>query len=677
MKTNFNLLIAAALPLAALCACQGGNKGGESGAIELKEIAFQASAPVTKATVEGSEFSWEEGDVFYIGSDLEEGSVNGETVKGLAKVVISAADISEDGKTATVLAKVPAKASRYYAYAMGQDANLLKSVTKAGEATFAAVDEAGASVKLAAYAGCLASAKKLAFATMLTPVYFKVEGSYAKVTLEGANGEVVTDEFKVTAVGASSLCGTDEKKIVTMNLDGTETEAFFHLAPGITLNGFVLKMYDASGAQVATVESEEVITTATRSQSRPTTAIAEPVSVLDYYAEWEKGRDITINGNVYNKATSGLNAVKVDAGQALSGNVENTILFIEPDAENTPVTYDGAGATFSGKVIVVGNKSDRRSYLTVVNKAPRFEASVSLFNISFTFTSVQNETNAPAMLSIEGTGKKRNLYIDRCEIRIPAGCEILHGTTGGVENIFIENSYWPILGAQSSIAMLHKNTQEWGRVKLHNNVIYTPDGGAEDWWVLRNEGSANSPDGLNTFHSIILTNNMIFNIKPHSDGDPSKLGMFPEHLGVFQPGSVTDSLVMLRNVMYFDAPDWHSAHFVILRTFNGAVPTYFCQNDVPLAAGEEENPDYPNNVLWGKSNLFYRSPDTANGTAFIDNGDEETTFKLLTSWFSNVGVQWVWVNLMESSPLSQFDIAGPNGPTWTMKKAYRAYGAQL
>ncbi|MBQ0077595.1 MAG: hypothetical protein KBS55_03045 [Bacteroidales bacterium] len=719
MKHN-QLLMLAAIAAAAFCSCNpeakpsgnGGNTGG-------KEKTFTAAAPTTKSTFDAGSYYWEAGDIIYIASSAADATINGDEVKGAVKVVLTDEMLSSDKRTAYISAKVPEGVDMYYAYSVGKDANLLKSVTKAGLATFAAVDHSDAAAKTGAFAACLGSNSKLNFNSMLVPVSFSVEEPVYKAVLQSLNGETLTDEFTVDVAGKVALTGKDVKTSVTTEL-GDSTTAYFFLAPGITLNGYKVSFYSDETTLAFEKENPSVLQTAKGENKKLGSFSADSKSHL-YYEEWEAGKDIDICGKIFNKTkNSNLTAVHVTAAETggvytLPEAIENTIICIDPDVQ---VTISGAN-TFSGTVVICGNNSDMMTTATMTNQMTAMSETANFYMKNLDFESTYQGDKKTGIFTFNpnatAADNKLNLYIDDSKIKCAYGAPwfVLQSIKPGIQANFDEfiitdtkwevkyltaeqrktydrhgtgNKTWGVSEApnQNLISIWYYKDaasanvfMDFGRIVLDNDIFYCPDGINQLAIIFDSYAQA---ERNHSFKAFQMTNCTCLNLTGYLSGNNKG------SIGCMR--GVRDTLDIAYDIFYNEV-DWGDSYLFLYRTDNSTTKTtlneggYFrIGTELTLHEWEENGvqksamaPD----LLYEKGGTcLYYGTEKANTATEPDYYDGSETpwrgTRLVGAWLTGCDTQYCWCEPSETNPFSSVNV---KEATYERKKAFKNIGATL
>ena len=160
----------------------------------------------------------------------------------------------------------------------------------------------------------------------------------------------------------------------------------------------------------------------------------------DYYAQYQAGRDITINGTVFNKVTNGdARLLKLynltNANQIIADYTSNGILFLDYDeADGKDDQLDISGFWLQpNNIVIIGRYRNHQPYIHLVNRGMNPKGSeIHLKNVKFS-------TNQPIYTS--QLSSNLNFNAEDCTIVAESNylfCE--NQTSYGFGNIVINNS---------------------------------------------------------------------------------------------------------------------------------------------------------------------------------------------------------------------------------------------
>ncbi|MGN0189121.1 MAG: hypothetical protein ACI395_06360, partial [Candidatus Cryptobacteroides sp.] len=258
MKTTYKiLLLAAALSLFSCTKTE--QTGPEEVILSDEELTFSLSIAETgtKAYSPIGRVTWTPGDVIFIGTDKADVSMNGVSYDdGVpangARVTLTAEDISEDGRTATIKASgLPEGATTYYAAAVDQ-AKKFWSINTFGTVTTGRSWGAGTrdgEYPHVAVAYCDASENMtLNFKNADCILHWSDKsGTIRGLKIKGKNNEKVHVQFTYRAtnddigIGADMPTGADCYNSVMLS---TVPDMYCMLAPGLSFpEGLILEAY--------------------------------------------------------------------------------------------------------------------------------------------------------------------------------------------------------------------------------------------------------------------------------------------------------------------------------------------------------------------------------------------------------------------------------------------------
>lgn len=173
---------------------------------------------------------------------------------------------------------------------------------------------------------------------------------------------------------ASRYGGADNVSILTV--DGTDVYNF-NLADKAAGKGMCSKGGALDIALPAGKSSLAGLTVTPSAQMNLISAITlftedAPVDPNDYYAQYEAGQDITINGTVFNKATNGAARLlklyeMANANPIVADYTTNGILFLDYDAEDGETDEFKAGYNIKpADAVIIGRYRDHQPHLDLV-----------------------------------------------------------------------------------------------------------------------------------------------------------------------------------------------------------------------------------------------------------------------------------------------------------------------
>lgn len=197
------------------------------------------------------------------------------------------------------------------------------------------------------------------------------------------------------------------------------------------------------------------------------------VEIIDsYYALYDAGKTITINGMAINKETFG------DATFITTGNTEITqsgVYFIDPEVE---AVYNATGSY--SKMIIIGNSSFKKSALKVTKQIKLAAATNNVpeaficRNLKFDATTLDNY---PLVQNKEGAFG--NVIFNDCKVLIHSGRPFTYITsnTKSISNFSFENCTIPVSSTDNNkfIISLSGSEASYGSLSFKNNIFYCPD----------------------------------------------------------------------------------------------------------------------------------------------------------------------------------------------------------
>ncbi|MGN1045622.1 MAG: family 16 glycosylhydrolase [Candidatus Cryptobacteroides sp.] len=256
-KTYKILLLAAALSFFSCAKTE--QAGPEEVILSTEEVTFSLSIAETesKAYSPIGRVTWTPGDVIFIGTDKADVSMNGVSYdNGVpangAKVVLTAEDISEDGRTATIKASgLPVGATKYYAAAVDK-ANKFWSMNTYGTVTTGRSWGGGTrdgEYPHVAVAYCDASENMtLNFKNADCILHWSDKsGTIRGLKIKGKNKEKVHVQFTYRATNDATGIGADMPGDATCyksQMWSTVPDMYCLLAPGLSFpDGLILEAY--------------------------------------------------------------------------------------------------------------------------------------------------------------------------------------------------------------------------------------------------------------------------------------------------------------------------------------------------------------------------------------------------------------------------------------------------
>lgn len=638
---RFSFIFAAAALALASC--------GNESKITTESVEFSAVLSELKTTINGNTVNWEAGDIIYISTDKAEAVYADGKMSNAVKVVLDEKSISSDGKTAYFTAAgLPQGAKYYFAYAVGQKEDAIASISTTGMAVMNAIETATAvngkpEIRFVACGAALKGSNKFNMQNITVPATFTVEEDVYKLTLEGKNGEVVADDCSIKVNGETVLLGTNEKTVSTVVLGGNCHEAAFFLAPGITLEGYVIKAWSDDSTLMYEFESSATISAAAGYQKLLGT-ISEPDPKTYYSKLWEKGEAIDIDGVKFAKADGLYTAMHITDADAEDGawtlkSLTGKIVFVDEG-----ITVRVGKDARADNSIIVGDLKGSRNILdfTGGNKIATLGTLV-IKNFKFI-------NGGDVLIDI---AKDQTLYIDDCHTSHSGAIVYPGATEGSLKDFRFVNSDWYMNAEGTNYCLvngLNALTSYWGSIVIKNNIFFGEY--TKFFQISRNLGNV-------VLQDYTFVNNSVINL----------LGR-PGNEGAMQPNLVTGTVEIHANLVNFDGssvgkifygPDGYTQdgavvsptnfHIFFIRA-NGGQPS----KTVGLTENDHEVPYDP----------------TCNDLFYKNNGD----CSVLAAQFVSTSYQYRWLTVQEASLFKALSIQDGECQYEVAKKAYKVFGAQ-
>lgn len=198
----------------------------------------------------------------------------------------------------------------------------------------------------------------------------------------------------------------------------------------------------------------------------------------DYYAQYIAGRDIIINGEIYNIANNG-EAKLVDVSEMTIADInDGGVIFVD----NTDASEEKAinGNIITGAAIVIGRYRDSQPAIKFETTAGaanqvRIQADIVLKNMSI------SSSHTASMFVCSDAAANISLTLEDCTLTNTAGSAILRdaGTNASVENVAINNcviEFAEGCNSGSCVIAYHSSKTDFSAksMKVNNCVIYAP-----------------------------------------------------------------------------------------------------------------------------------------------------------------------------------------------------------
>ena len=354
----------------------------------------------------------------------------------------------------------------------------------------------------------------------------------------------------------------------------------------------------------------------------------------DLYKLWEDGKDVTIAGKTYNKATTtGTLLTAEAAGTDIKASIhqKSGVFFLE--------AADGAGFTsetiveINGDVVLVSRYNDKP-----VTWAPtvclKFKAgSLAISNVIFDMKGIDksNGNNGYLINNANSSENLKHLLIDNCRftnILMPI-LYMSNAATAITELSITNSSFQSVATSNFTLFNLYKvaKLEDFHTVVFDNNVVYSEKNNNVQ---IFNVDPALAHDGKEWNTTFSINNNIIYNL-------PSNNG----YARFYQLASFK----MNKNVFYADPSIKKASYCVILYSDNQTVDAL----------------DVTDNLAFG---LYDGTP-----------GDETDPAINWTIAHSNSKVK-PEVNKIAKLTETPFETANPTTGTFKLKSEYASYGPQ-
>jgi len=475
---------------------------------------------------------WEVGDyiIFYNGEKANSASKTGEgtilvqetnatkmfyvsggekiTNNIIERIDITADMISADGKTVSFQKHIDDATQNYYAVVESKGAALVYAIKNTGLVTFReASSHVDAERKLvhAAVAKCSKDKRELTFKNTFCQVKFTVPaGKYSKVTFEANTGSTNKFVCGMNNINFSDgICGdlnNNKQDPYTITLSKEVDNAPYYVPVAQIANldkGIVIKCYTSdSDTEPYTVTTTKAFPVA-RNRVIDLGDLEQATPITSYYDAYQAGRNISINGVAYNKATYG-DGKHITADTDLTGDCKGLIFVDEGKKLNV-----ASNCKPLGDMIILCDKPGKKATLAIASNTitPKSESNLIFSNIEFSITKnailYGNSVKTigfydckflinVANFSLSATTIIRNINLINCDIATSQGFGLISGVKNAkTENVILKNCQIYSTSTASNPKLVFRFcTNKWnatdsnivastmGNVDIENNTFY-------------------------------------------------------------------------------------------------------------------------------------------------------------------------------------------------------------
>ncbi len=531
MKKSFIFLFVASLMISAACTKEINNVNNNSTDSDNNPlsgvITFTASIPEDTKSYDGEgKVTWEVGDSLLIIND--KGSSSQTAWANSVKVAVGDAgtSVSADGKHFTFsinTASLPDGGTRFYAIAFSGFEFLGKmvwSISNSGRIALMPynVCRPGTRTHLA-LATCSAAQTTLSFKPVLSVFKFNTSstGQITHLTFTDNDGSNFVRQNGVTispegnlSIDISTSGRAELRACVVPAGHGPENSLpgtyYACVAPGTTFaNGIKIAAYGNWGQSTLVgqvVTSKSFTTQAGKLYDLGT---IEDHFETTYYEDWEAGKDIEIAGVKYNKAAwqaAGYYTLHITANTSMTAGAAG-IYFIDEGC-----TLTTQGGAYSNPVIFVGNTKGTRSKVNLNNP-------LRLDNTnSWLLKNMEVEANSSVKFINLDSAPIDKLVIDDCKIDMNTTfCNRIASDKSVNELTIIDSDIIVTANNQSFLYTHAAAGQQFGTIKVKNNVFWSPDGTIKNLFIT-DAPYANGAD----IDNIIFENNTFYNVATNGSG---------------------------------------------------------------------------------------------------------------------------------------------------------------
>jgi hypothetical protein len=224
-----------------------------------------------------------------------------------------------------------------------------------------------------------------------------------------------------------------------------------------------------------------------------------------YYEDWEAGKDIEIAGVKYNKAAwqaAGYYTLHITANTSMTAGAAG-IYFIDEGC-----TLTTQGGAYSNPVIFVGNTKGTRSKVNLNNP-------LRLDNTnSWLLKNMEVEANSSVKFINLDSAPIDKLVIDDCKLDMNTTfCNRIASDKSVNELTIIDSDIIVTANNQSFLYTHAAAGQQFGTIKVKNNVFWSPDGTIKNLFIT-DAPYANGAD----IDNIVFENNTFYNVATNGSG---------------------------------------------------------------------------------------------------------------------------------------------------------------
>lgn len=354
----------------------------------------------------------------------------------------------------------------------------------------------------------------------------------------------------------------------------------------------------------------------------------------DLYSLWEEGKDVTIAGRTYNKATTTgalltADAADTDIKASLTG--KSGVFFLEAN--------EGAGfasetiVEITGDIVLVSRYADKSVTWTPTMNIKLKSGSLVVSGVTFDMTKIdKKDTNDSYLINnANSTDDLKHLIIDNCRftnVLVPI-LYMSNAATAITEISVTNSSFQSIATANFTLLNLYKvaKLENFKKIVFDNNTVYSVAVNNVQIFNIDQNTAQTGTEWDTTFE---MNNNIIYNM-------PSNNG----YMRFYQLAS----LKMNKNVFYADPTFKKASYCVILYSENQTIDAL----------------DITDNLAFG---LYDGTPD--------DKDDPAINWTIA---HSNSTAKPA-VNKIDKLAETPFETADPATGTFKLKSEYAGYGPQ-
>lgn len=237
--------------------------------------------------------------------------------------------------------------------------------------------------------------------------------------------------------------------------------------------------------------------------------VAENI-VESYYALYEEGKDIVIEGVTINKEKFG-EATLVETNTSIVDAKAYGLYFVKPGAI---LSYEVTNNTSSKHLIVIGDnendntavfKLNQRIQTNMTSKPTDIDGYYIWNNIKFEAA----DLNSPVFISYRNGEQDQKIVFNDCMMDLPAK-NFFELTTDGryFKDMVIKNSRIKIEGNMFLIHLKANTSTDFGKLTIENNIFYSPAQAT----TIENFKLFNAESDVAQLNSLIINNNTFINI---------------------------------------------------------------------------------------------------------------------------------------------------------------------